>query len=478
MAQFPFIGPSHSTRVKLLDAQETVNLYPEMGGPASKNVAALIGTPGLRPWISLAGGNVRGLLRFDASSLVAVVGSSVYRVDPAGMATLIGSVDARTSRVSMASNGTIVMVVTGGVGSPGYFIDMGANTVTQIMNPNFQGSDRVGYLDGRFVFNRSGTSIFQWSDLLSTNISGLSLASAEGAPDKLVSLLVDHRELWLPGETSTEVFYTTTDPNAPFQRIEGAFIETGCAAFDTLAKMGNATFWLSADDRGQGQVMRAQGYTAAPVSDHAVEHAIQGYSRIDDAFAFTYQQEGHQFYVLTFPTAEATWVFDAASEMWHQRNWRDPSTYVLRRHRSNCHAVFNGRPVVGDFETGNLYYFDLDYYSDNGASIRRVRAAPHLFNADYNWQVYDSLVVDMTVGVGLQSGQGSNPQAILQWSVDGGNTWSNEHASSIGRVGERRARAEWRRLGRSRDRVFRVIITDQVRVELVGASVKLRNGVS
>lgn len=478
MAQFPFIGPSHSTRVKRLDAQETINLYPEVGGLASKNVVSLIGTPGLRLWTTLAGGAVRGLLRFSATQLIAVVGANIYSVNNLGVGTLIGAADSRNSRVSMASNGSVVMLVTGGSGSPGYIVDPVAGSTVQILDADFQGADRVGFLDGRFVFNRSGTSQFQWMELYSTDLSGLSIASAEGAPDKLVSLIVDHRELWLPGETSTEVFYNTGDPNAPFQRIDGAFIENGCAAPDTVAKMNNTTLWLAADERGQGQVVRAQGYTAQPVSDHAVAHAIAGYSRIDDAFAYTYQQEQHHFYVLTFPTAEATWVYDDTSEMWHQRNWRDPVNYTLRRHRSNCHAQFNGMPVVGDFENGNLYYFDLDHYTDNGALIRRLRAAPHLSNKDYKWQVYDQLILDMTVGVGLSSGQGVDPQIILQWSTDGGYTWGNEHFTSIGRIGETRARAEWRRLGRSRDRIFRVIVTDPVRVEFVGASVTVRNGVT
>lgn len=472
MAQFPFVGPSHSTRVKRLDAQRTINLYPELASPTSKNVSALIGTPGLRPWISLAGGNVRGLLRFDANTLIVVVGFNVWRVDPAGTSTLLGTVNASTKRVSMETNGTNIFMVTGGAGSPAFVIT--PTSVTPFMNVNFAGADRVGFLDGRYVFNQSDTQKFQWMELYSTNLSGLNIASADGAPDKLVSLIVDHRELWLPGEKSTEVYFNAGDPDNPFERINGAYLETGCVAYDSLAKLDNATYWLSADDRGTGMVVRAEGYVPRRVSDHAVEHAIAGYSRIDDAFAYTYQQEGHSFYVLTFPTADATWVYDAASNMWHERGWFDIANNVIRRHRSNCHAVFAGRHVVGDFENGNLYFLDLDYYRDNTDLIKRVRTAPHLSDMDYAWQVYDNLILDMTVGVG--NTEVPNPQLMLEWSKDGGYTWSNVHTTEIGRIGERAARAEWRRLGRSRDRVFRVSITDPVRVEFIGASITVRRG--
>lgn len=477
MAQFPFVGPSHSTRIKRLDAQRSINLYPELAGPTSKNVAGLIGTPGLRPWVTLAGGNVRGLLRFDATTLIAVIGFNVYKVLPDGTSTLIGTVDARTSRVSMATNGTTVLIVTGGAGSPAYVVDPAANSVVQLLNINFAGADRVGFLDGRYVFNRSGTSQFQWMELYSTDLSGLNIASAEGAPDKLVSLIVDHRELWLPGETTTEVYFNGGDPDNPFERINGAYLEVGCAAFDSVAKMADSTYWLTANDQGQGMVVRAQGYVPDRVSDHAVEYAIQQYPRIDDAFAYTYQQEGHHFYVLTFPTADATWVYDSSSAMWHQRGYFDQANNVIRRHRANCHALFNSRHVVGDFENGNLYTLDLDYYYDGVSDrIKRVRVAPHLSDENYMWQIYDQLVLDMTVGIGNASGAGEDPELMLEWSKDGGYTWGNIHTAKMGRIGERLGRVEWRRLGRSRDRVFRVSITDPVRVEFIGASVTVRRG--
>lgn len=473
--QFPFVGPSYSARVKNLDAQQCINLYPEMGGPTSKNVAALIGTPGLQLWLTLAGGGIRGTLRATQALSVVVAGPNVYTVTSAGVATLRGTVTPGTTPVSMASNGNVVMIVTG---PSGYALNLATYALTQIISTAFQGADRVDFVDGYFVFNKPGTGQFQITQLYSTDIDDLDFATAEGAPDLLVSLIVDHREVWLFGETSTEVYFNSGNADFPFERIQGAFIEQGCAAKYSVAKMDNRVFWLSADDRGKGMVMSAAGYQPQRISDHALEYAIGQMSAITDAVAYTYQQEGHSFYVLSFPAANQTWVFDASTNQWHQRAYRDPTTAALQRHRSNCQMAFIGENIVGDWENGNLYKMKLDYYTDNGAAIPRIRACPHLSDPDYRYQIHDELRVDMRTGVGLTSGQGSDPKAMLQWSDDGGYTWSNELWASIGKIGEYQARVNWRRLGRSRDRVYKITVTDPVPVAFVGATTRIRVGTS
>jgi hypothetical protein len=473
MSQFPFVGPSYSARVKNLDAQQCINLYPETGGPNSKTVAALIGTPGLALWLTLAGGAIRGVLRFNATTSIVVAGLNVWKVLSDGTSTLLGTIPYYLTPVSMASNGTTVMLVTG---AAGYSIVPGTNAFAQIINTAFTGADVVYFVDGYFIFNKPGTGQFQITSLYSTDIDSLDFATAEGSPDLLVTLIVDHREIWLLGENSTEVYFNSGNVDFPFERINGVFIEQGCAAKYSAAKMDNSVFWLSADDRGQGMVMRAVGYQPQRVSDHALEYAIGQMSRIDDAVAYTYQQEGHSFYVLNFPTANQTWVFDAATNMWHQRAWRNPADGSLNRQRAWCQMAFINDNIVGDWETGNLYRLDLDTFTDNGALIPRIRACPHLSDPDYRYQVFDSLQIDMQTGVGLTTGQGSDPKAMLQWSTDGGYSWSNELWAPIGKLGERRTRVKWRRLGRSRDRVFKVTITDPIRVAFVGASVAVRTG--
>lgn len=473
MAEFPFVGASYTTRTKRFDAQRSVNLYPEISESGnSRTVAALYGTPGLALWKNLAGGVVRGMLRVSAAYAIAVVGGNVYRLDSAANATLIGTIVVDTAPVSMQYNGQAVMIVTG---LYGYSIDLTTWVLTQITDAAFTGADRVDFIDGYFVFNKPGTGQFQITQLYSTAIDSLDFATAEGSPDLLVSLIVDHRELWLFGENSTEVFYNSGNTDFPFERINGAFLEVGCAAKNSVAKLDNTVFWLSADNRGEGMIFRAQGYQPQRISTHAVEYAITQYSRIDDAVAYTYQQDGHSFYVLTFPTANATWVFDASTNQWHERAWLNTLTGQLNRHRSQCQVFFAGENLVGDWENGNIYRLDLDTYSDNGNPLPRIRRCMHIAN-DAKRQFHRSLEILLESGVGLPSGQGSDPQAMLRWSDDGGFAWSSEHWTTMGKIGERSTRVIYRRLGNVRDRVYELKITDPVKVAIIGATLDVDGG--
>jgi hypothetical protein len=403
--------------------------------------------------------------------------------------------------VSIADNGTQLFFACNG---PSYIYNESTNEFKQITDPDFPGAVTVAYLDGYFVFNEPNSQRVWVTALLDgTSVDPLDFASAEGSPDGLVAINVDHREAWLFGTDSVEVWYDVGGTDFPLQRIQGAFNEIGCVAAFSVAKLDNSLFWLGTDARGQGIVYKANGYTGQRVSTHAIEYAIAQYGNISDALAYTYQQEGHSFYVLTFPSANATWVYDAATQAWHER--AGLVNGQLTRHRSNCQCNFGGNTVVGDFENGNIYTYDLDVYADNGQPqkwLRSWRALPTGTN-NLNRSAHHSLQLDAETGVGLNGlttdeyfylvTESSDklitedgayllsgitqipiapPQAMLRWSDDGGHTWSSEHWTSMGRIGEYGHRTIWRRLGMTlklRDRVYEVSGTDPVKLAIVGA---------
>lgn len=476
MTAFAFVGGSYQARSANFDCQESLNLYPELSeSGTSKSVAALIGTPGLDLALPLGtAAPIRGMYRFNPERAVLIKGDEVFIISPAGtVISLLGVIDNAGTPARMADNGTTVMLVTGAFG---YFIDPVALTLAPIAEPAFTGGDFIGFVAGRFVWNKPGTGQFQFTGPYTTVINALDFYTAESSPDALVALAINHSEVWLYGPNSVEVWALTGDNTDPFARIQGAQMETGIDAPASLAKMDNTLFWLGGDDRGRGIVLKAVGYSQAQrVSTHAIEYAIRSYGDNSDAIALTYQQEGHTFYVLSFPAANKTWVYDATTNLWHERAWRDPVTGQLGRVRYATQMEFGNETFVGDWENAILYRLRLDTYTDNGDTIVRRRTAPHL-SSDLKNQLFHSLQVDMQTGVGLSQpppALGVDPQAMLQWSDDGGHTWSNEYWVSIGKIGEYRTRARWRRLGKSRDRVFRVTITDPVKVVMVGASVEV-----
>lgn len=469
MPQIPFVGASYRERSRNLDAQACINLFVVLGeSGSSKSPAALYGTPGMRPFITLPTGPVRALyVPTDGGQLIAVGGSTVYRVSASGSITAAGAIDSVSGLVSITDNGTQAVIVTG---TAGYVLDLSSNAVTRIMDEAFYGSNFADILDTFAIFNRPGTNQFYISGSNTMAFDALDFASAETNAEPIVRHIVSHGELVIFKQTVTEIWRASGDVDFPLAKDTNATIEQGCAAPWSAVKMDNSVFWLGSNIDGGGIVWRLNGYTPVRISTDAIEYAISNYGTIEDAQAYAYQQDGHTFYVLSFPTAGATWCYDAATQLWHQRAYLNPATGILGRHRSNCHAYYGGKHLVGDYLTGALYVLDLDYHYDGTDPQPAIRAAPHIASPDYQWVIHNCLQIDMEVGECDQVGQGSAPVVLLDWSDDNGRTWSNQRAANLGPVGKYKQRVRWTRLGRARARVYRITVTDPVPRSIVGAA--------
>jgi len=396
----PILGQSYVARSVNAADSRMVNLYPEVTpAPEGMEPAYLNRAPGLSYLATVGTGPIRGLWTFKGSGYV-VSGNSLYKLTNSYTTTLLGGVSG-TGPVSMADNGDQLFVAANG---PSYIYNATTNVFAQITDPDFPGAVTVGFLDGYFVFNEPNSQKVWVTSLLDgLSVDPLDFASAEGSPDGLISLIVDHREAWLFGTNSVEVWYNAGTADFPLQRIQGAFNEIGCAAPYSVAKLDNSVFWLGADARGRGVVYRANGYTGQRISTHAIEWQIQEYGNLSDAIGYTYQQDGHSFYVLIFPTANTTWVYDAATQAWHERaGWFNGS---FTRHRSNCQMAFNSEVIVGDFENGNIYAFDLDVYADNGQIQKWLRSWRALPTGQNNLKrtAHHTLQLECESGVGLNA---------------------------------------------------------------------------
>ena len=470
--QTPILGASYVTRSVNAADDRMVNMFPEAIPEGGKMPAYLQRAPGLKFLQSVGAGPIRGLWahQTNGSDFYVVSGNEVYRLSSTSATPqLLGAVNG-IGPVSIADNGTQIFFAC----NPDAFIyNETLGTFSKITDVDFPGAVTVAYLDGYFIFNQPNSQLLWSTQLLDgTQIAPLDFASAEGSPDGIVAIIADHRELWVFGTDSTEVWYDAGLADFPLTRIQGAFNEIGCVATYSVAKLDNSLFWLGTDARGQGIVYRANGYTGARVSTHAVEWQIQQYATMSDAVAYTYQQDGHAFYVLNFPTANTTWVFDVATQVWHER--AGLAGGVFTRQRANNQCNFGGTIVVGDFENANLYALDLNTFADNGTEqrwLRSWRALPTGQN-NLNRTAHHSLQLDCETGVGLNTGQGGDPQVMLRWSDDGGHTWSSEFWRSMGAIGQYGYRTLWRRLGMTtklRDRVYEISGTDPVRLYIMGA---------
>ncbi len=485
----------------------------------------------------------------------------------------------------------------------------------QITDQGFLGADHIAFIEGFLVCNQPNSRTFFCTGPTAYQMlfPGLFFALKDSSTDNLVTLYEENRELWLAGERTSEVWYNAGGSGSfPFQRIPGVGPQIGCSAKYSISRVGAQLVWLARNEQGENMVVCTNQYTWSRLSTHAVEHAISSYSTINDAIGYGYEEEGHVFYMLIFPTADSTWCFDFTDEFWHERASWDPHVGIYHRHRSNCFMNFANTRIVGDYQTGNLMQMSRAFYTDNGAPLRALRRSPHVWQKQTRERVfYSQLQIEFLPGVGIQgavqliltagygeyddeTGQGfvssgvpnfdqafgslnltpyllagfpiaaivvieapctgiadfvvvlegnatgaawsftftdSNavtwvysstsmgtptftsgytvydqhyasgphpllisthtytiavtvgadsalglppvgviPQAMLRFSSDGGQTWSQERWASIGQAGQTKNRAMWRQLGQARDRVFEVVVSDAVRRDIIGAT--------
>lgn len=502
-----FIGPAYKLKSSNVDAQRCVNLYPEIiesGSGKGAQVAYLKKTPGLEEIFSLGDGPIR-LIHVEnferdnptEKNIVYVFsGSQVYACSyqsgawqtkrlirtgtlavDIGLDTVNGPISAHSIKVSPTSYKTFFVD-----GYNNYIIesvnnDGGGTTyadVAAFAYPPVIGATQVTWIDGYLILITKASNQFNVSSWLGTSFDPLDYATAEGNPDNIVAQIALNRDLWLFNTVSTEIFTNTGNPDFPFERVQSGYFEQGCAAAFSVAKTGGTVLWLSRDESGQGMVVASSGPSPVRISTHAIEYAISTYTDISTARAYTYQNEGHSFYVLNFD--EATWVYDLTTKMWHERAYLNNG--VLERHRGQTHGFLPnlGIHLVGDHETNQVYQLKENLNTDDGVAIKRLRSAPHISN-ELKRIFYGSLQIDLETGVGLDgSVQGSDPMIMMRFSDDGGHTWSNEKQAAIGTLGNYKTRAIWRRLGQSRDRVFEISVTDPIDVTFIDAEIEIEPG--
>lgn len=334
----------------------------------------------------------------------------------------------------------------------------------------FLGADRVDYIDTFMLFNQPNTRNFFSTNSNSISIDPLFIASKTSYPDNLQCLMVVHREIWLLGsQKSTELWYDAGGTQFPFQIEPGVYIEQGCIAKASVARHDVEIYWLGINKDGKATVFLGANYVANPISTFAIADEISKYARIDDAIGMVYQQLDHVFYVLVFPTANRTWVFDRTEKLWHERVWTD-SNGQENRIRPNFLIAAYGMILAGDWETGDLYQYDLNADTDNGQPIVRTRGFPHYQNMAKR-NSYSRFTLDMECGTALDS---DDHWVSMRYSYDKGKTWKMPIVQSLGKQGDYINWPIWAgSQGLTRDMLYEVSWSSPVNTALNGAYVNV-----
>lgn len=480
----PLINPYGEQYSSSYDKSIVKNLY-LVKDETGKYPFAAFPTPGLDLVLTLNASVVRELYVLN-NTLLAVASEKVYLIDVDYNTTLIGTLASNAGPcwvVGNTSQGEVNQIMLSD-GIAGYVYDFLTATFSAITDPYFLGSSTVTTLNTYAITNNPNLNLFQVcqpNNFLNWNFTstgGSNVASVDSVPDPIVAVQRYKEEVYVFTTKGVEIWTPNLDTSNPFpfQRRNDVYLTEGCVAAKTIKVVNDSVFWLAQNEYGQGYAVRSYyDMNLARLTTDAIETKIFNYSTISDALAYTMYINGTLFYVLIFPTAEKTWLYNLNNKTWTEWESLETTTGTNKRHLSNCYAVFNGSHLVGDFSSGKIYKLNMNTYTDNGATITRKLVTRHLFKNN-KWIYYKNLELNCDVGVGTATGAGENPQIMLQISRDSGQSWGREAWRPVGKVGEYFKRVRWRRCGRAKTFTLQFTMTDPVKWVLQGLTVDYELG--
>lgn len=490
MGMVDFIGESYRHRSTDVSSQLTQNLYPELiNNSGTKNSYVLLNTAGTKLFCDLGSiGVCRGLTTVASPSsggnitstrTFGVYGNGLYEINSDKSFMLRGELSNQSTRCYFADASSHLIVSDG---FAMYALELEGNILTTITLP-FEKPTQVLFFNGRVIAINADDTLddirnynkFYWSNLNGpVTWDALDWSPAGSTSDPILSIKKRQGDLALFGSTSYECWRYTGNYAEPFSRVGGSYGEIGIGAIDGASSIINQVFWLGSSSAGKNQVFMLDGYNAKRISNHALESQLDKFNTTD-CVSFTYQQEGHVFYVMNFIEGNLTKVYDLTTGKWHDRTTRDEFSNIENRW-SPIFATFGNEVVlVGNSQGSQVLELDLNTYTDYpNLPVRRVRRGSIMWRNLTNL-FHKEFTVDIETGTGLQSdlAQGYDPQIMLRYSDDGGHTFGSERWKSFGKIGVYGSKVTWRMLGRSRARVYEIAITEPVKITIQAARLEI-----
>jgi hypothetical protein len=393
-----------------------------------------------------------------------IQGVDVYEVSPSLTYTKIGSVGPLVGDCYMSTSMYDVMWV---VGSNAYAYKITTGVFTDITSMLPCTPSCMTYQDTYFIIGEAGTNKYFISDDPYTwDAADYGIKTSSADPN--VAIVSHNEQLYLMGSQTVEPWYNSGSGLFPFTRVEAAKIEIGILAPLTLLEVDGSLVFLS----NRGQLNQMKGYAPQIISNRRLEKDWEAFGDLSTAKALTYVYQGHWFYQINFPDADKSYAYDVATKAWHELTTQD------HRHVAECYLKIGNKHVIGDYRKGTLYELDGTAFTDDGVEITRVLETVAIdqkgrkgFFSKVQAEWSDS-------GYVPPSGAGSNPQAMMRCSNDGGNTWGSEDWQGMGLIGETTRRCIWRQKGSSRRRVFEITVTDPAIANMIDLFIDVKWGTS
>jgi hypothetical protein len=471
-----------------ISAQECINFYPNIVQTQGLSQETLFNTPGLTQ-LDTAGNFLfvcRGA-ETVANKPYFVLGDDLFRlnrtlvgVDYTYALENLGTIGGGVGRVSMADNGTQLMILV--PGGNGYILNVDTDTLTQIVDVDFTANGNpqyAVYVDGYFVCTTDSKKFISSAinDGLAWN--ALDFGTAEADPDDIVAPIVFKNELYIGGTESIEGFQNRpSGADFPFVRT-GLFLSKGIKAPFSIVAAEDTFMFIGGGKNESPAIWAFAGNTVRKVSTTAIDSILQRFSddEIMNSFAWSYSQKGAYF--VGFSLSTTTLVLDTVTGRWHERKsetFSNVGTGTIEKWRVNSVIEAYNLILCGDSKDGRIGSLGIDIFTEYGNKIKRSIATQPLHSFE---ELGDKSFAVPRIELTIESGVGdfttTDPQIEMDISEDGGKTWGYKRARSMGKIGEYSKRCVWRRNGRiPRFAVFRWAVSDPVKPVIIRADAEFK----
>lgn len=459
--KIPFLGGSNKDKNISVNNQLTVNLMSAVKGHDAKSPVVLESIPGNIQRGTAGNGACRTAKLINWKNLLyGVFGDRLIGISGALSVSAIGTLGTVGTQVSGARGRNYIMFVDG---SNGYTYD--GTTFAQITDLDFpSNATHVVYMDGFFIVNEPATDNFYISALEDpTSWNALDFGAASVAPDNALALAATESILWIFGDETAQPYFNSGNPDFPYEVYLSSVQEVGILSIFSLAESDDGIFFLATTPEGGTFVYRLRGTDGEVVTGEEQESQIVNLLNPENSVGFIYKQAGKSFYVLQFVNDDLTLVYNIRAGAWEDRQ-----SSAGGRWRAGGHGVINNTNIIGDINTNAFYEMSLTTYTDGSDPLVRKRRTQIIHQDNMNID-YQELVIDFEPGVGLITGQGSDPKCKMRYSNDGGYTWSDVLTAPIGKIGEYNRRCKFTRLGSGRNRIYEIWVSDPVPVVIKAA---------
>jgi hypothetical protein len=460
------LGGTAASRFPTANSQASVNWFP-VAGPGDKSEISLQPTPGLTTYTTLPGRYGRGLFTFRTAvgtKLFAVVDKVLYEITTNGTYTTIGTLtnlEQGSSRLNLECNMQNELGIFGRSASYVYDVDTGA--LTQITDVDFP--DNIGhatYLDqygivvaNGYVFESDTTGFLNWTSVQTY------APTFKAAPVIAVGAL--REQIFNFTTEAIEVFIN--DGSSPYARLPRSTVSIGILSEHSLATWSNGFVFLGKAKEGEAAIFFYDGWNPpTPISDANISWKLNQAATLEDAYGYVQQtKNGAYWYYLTIPSLNDTLVYDFSTKLWHNRRSQHPAlaadgTPIQGAFRGAFHANFNGKSFFLDAFSGKIFVEDYTVNTEDSVTIRRERISPEV-SEENKYLSHYQMVIDASTGRGTA---GASPVLQVYSSNDGGITFGSPRNVALGAQGQYLWQARINKLGTSRRRVYKFVLTDDI----------------